>query len=676
MAKKNKKKSKNRANKQAKKLQKQHFKQAAAHAFEEAANTERGLVPTQPVVEKTETTFSKKLEEEIADIEDKAKKGFFKGRIILLGPPDRYKDVDWRGVWSRFTRGLIRFVIIVLILGVASSAVVALEVLSDSRIMPRVALAQQDIGYLKLEEAKANLLDQLNKYQQKSLVFNYGEQTVEIPLTDLGITIDIERTLNQLPAFNFQQDSFVDLLGATLSEQKITPVYQKDDHKIFKLVEAKLGLNEQRAKSARFIINEEKKLAVVPEAEGKIISQSNLVEQLNAHLNSLSTEGIEVETLRELPIVTAVELEQSQADLQVKLENKIAIKYGDQSWEFKAIDHLGEIDSRKENDQVIITVLPNLIDNYLNQEIFSKIEEPVSHLKIYYNEADKIIFEGKARDGLEVKKTQFIADLEMAINSLDQEVEIFTEVKKAEMEIDQRLQEQGIKELIGVGHTAFAGSPTNRRHNISTGMSKFEGLIIKPGETFSFNYNLGEVDGSTGYKLELVIKAEGTIPEYGGGICQVSSTFFKAALHSGLPIVERKPHSYAVGYYAQVDGYGLDSTIYPGVVDLKFTNDTPASILVQPYVDGTEAYVNFFGTSDGRQVRLENYWRGNYRGAGGTQLIPTKTLPPGARKQIEAAHGGFDASWDRVITKNGEEVREKIYSVYRATSNRILVGEG
>lgn len=72
---------------------------------------------------------------------------------------------------------------------------------------------------------------------------------------------------------------------------------------------------------------------------------------------------------------------------------------------------------------------------------------------------------------------------------------------------------------------------------------------------------------------------------------------------------------------------------------------------------------------------MENYWRGNYRGAGGTQLIPTKTLPAGARKQIESAHGGFDASWERVITKNGQETRDKIYSVYRATSNRILVGE-
>ena len=156
----------------------------------------------------------------------------------------------------------------------------------------------------------------------------------------------------------------------------------------------------------------------------------------------------------------------------------------------------------------------------------------------------------------------------------------------------------------------------------------------------------------------------------------MSSTVFKAALFSGLPIVERAPHSYAVGYYAQIDGYGLDATIYPGVRDFRFLNDTGYNILIQTFTDGTHAYVNFFGTSDGRSARLENYWRGNYRGAGGTKLIPTSTLPTGVKKQIETAVGGFDASWDRVITdKDGIETREKIYSVYRATANRILVGE-
>src|SRR5690606_12401890 len=106
----------------------------------------------------------------------------------------------------------------------------------------------------------------------------------------------------------------------------------------------------------------------------------------------------------------------------------------------------------------------------------------------------------------------------------------------------------------------FSGSTPNRRHNIQTSMNRYQGVLIAPGETFSFNERLGEVDGSTGYKLELVIKSTGTVPEFGGGVCQVSSTVFKSALLAGLPIDERSPHSYAVSYYAQIDGHGLDAT--------------------------------------------------------------------------------------------------------------------
>jgi vancomycin resistance protein YoaR len=76
---------------------------------------------------------------------------------------------------------------------------------------------------------------------------------------------------------------------------------------------------------------------------------------------------------------------------------------------------------------------------------------------------------------------------------------------------------------------------------------------------------------------ELVIKKEGTVPEFGGGLCQVSSTAFRAAMNGGLPITQRRNHAYAVQYYAP---QGTDATIYPGVVDLKFINDTPGDILI------------------------------------------------------------------------------------------------
>ncbi len=627
------------------------------------------MAEEKPVV----TTFSSKLEEVIAQSEEKKK--LFGGKVILLAAPANYLTRRWKSFCRHLRAGLKKFVIIMLVLLLLAAGLVGIEAFAHDRVFPRVALAGVDYGFYEISRARDHVEKSLREFETGALNFVFGEKSVEIPLAELSVQYDHQATLDALPYFRFRQYGTIDLLLAAAWGAELRPIFKKDDRHIFDLVERKLELNSARAQSAALLLDEEGVLTIIPEREGIVVDQADLQEQLAERLTTFDSAPLVLETLRELPEVTAADLEKQLPDLQLKLENRIEIKHAGKNWQFRPLDHLGQITFRKQNDQIVITMTPALIEEYFRGEVFGQVEKPVSHLKIFYDEQDKIIFEGKALNGDAVNVEKFINDLEMAVNSLDNEVELLVEEQRAEVEVDERLQTLGIRELIGTGHTAFAGSPSNRRHNIATGMAKFNGLLIPPGATFSFNDNLGEVDGSTGYKLELVIKAEGTVPEYGGGICQVSSTMFKAALFSGLPIVERSPHSYAVGYYAQVDGYGLDSTIYPGVKDLKFTNDTPAHMLIQTFVEGDQAYINFFGSSDGRQVRLENYWRGNYRGAGGTQLIPTTTLPPGARKQIESAHGGFDASWDRIIVRDGVETVEKIYSVYRATSNRILVGQ-
>ncbi len=160
----------------------------------------------------------------------------------------------------------------------------------------------------------------------------------------------------------------------------------------------------------------------------------------------------------------------------------------------------------------------------------------------------------------------------------------------------------GINELIGEGTTDFTGSPKNRIHNFTRGMEQFNGLLVKPGEEFSFVEHLGEVDGEHGYLPELVIKNNETIPEFGGGICQVSSTMFRAALYSGLPITERRNHAYAVSYYKPI---GMDATVYIPKPDLKFINDTPGYILIQGKIEGTKFIFQFYGTSDGRKTEID-----------------------------------------------------------------------
>lgn len=165
-----------------------------------------------------------------------------------------------------------------------------------------------------------------------------------------------------------------------------------------------------------------------------------------------------------------------------------------------------------------------------------------------------------------------------------------------------KVKELGIDNLVAQGESNFAGSPTNRRHNIRVGAGKFNGVIIQKDEEFSFVTTLGPVDKSTGYLPELVIKKDKTIPEYGGGMCQVSSTAFRAAVKGGLKITERQNHAYPVQYYAP---QGTDATVYIPKPDLKFVNNTPGPILIQTRMEGNLLFFDFFGNSDGRIVELE-----------------------------------------------------------------------
>ncbi len=180
------------------------------------------------------------------------------------------------------------------------------------------------------------------------------------------------------------------------------------------------------------------------------------------------------------------------------------------------------------------------------------------------------------------------------------------------------IENLGIKELIGQGKSSFRGSPRNRIHNIKNAVKQFDGYVIKPREEFSFINVLGPVELETGYKKELVIKNNETIPEVGGGVCQVSTTMFRSAISTGLQITERRNHAYPVGYYSP---QGTDATIYLPSPDLKFKNDTENYILIQATIEGTNLTFDFYGTSDGREVEIKGPWVTKRREDGGFNTI-------------------------------------------------------
>ncbi len=236
----------------------------------------------------------------------------------------------------------------------------------------------------------------------------------------------------------------------------------------------------------------------------------------------------------------------------------------------------------------------------------------------------------------------------------------------------------GINELIGVGDSYYYGSIAPRLHNIEVASEKLNHTIIPPGEKFYFNQTVGEVNHAAGFEPAYVIRSGRTLLEFGGGVCQVSTTTFRALLDAGANITRRLPHSYRVSYYEYHNKPGFDATVYSGNVDLRFENDTPGHILIIAEADSQQAYmsVKLYGTDDGRKTEIKNYQQWGYQAPPPPQEIPDESLAPGERRQVENAIPGLKTSFDWVVTSaEGEIIHKKtFYSNYQAWGEKWLVG--
>ncbi|HUC20538.1 MAG TPA: VanW family protein, partial [Candidatus Polarisedimenticolaceae bacterium] len=203
-----------------------------------------------------------------------------------------------------------------------------------------------------------------------------------------------------------------------------------------------------------------------------------------------------------------------------------------------------------------------------------------------------------SQDGVSLDQVKAVGQVVAALNEngTDRTATLPGKVTPAEVN-ENNLESLGIKEQLSSGQTFFPGSPSTRLTNIRVGQALYNGVLLKPGEVFSFGKILGDVGPAQGYVPELVILADHEEKQYGGGLCQVASTAYRAALLAGLPILQRVNHSFAVSYYTAPYGVpGVDATIYYPQVDLKFKNDTPGYILIQTHMVGTTLTFDYFGT--------------------------------------------------------------------------------
>ncbi len=268
-----------------------------------------------------------------------------------------------------------------------------------------------------------------------------------------------------------------------------------------------------------------------------------------------------------------------------------------------------------------------------------------------------------------------LAAVEKAVMANERTVEVPVTIVKPKTDSSD-LAALGIKEIVTQGTTTFKGSSKERTKNIVVAAGKFMNVVVPPGEEFSFNKHVGSISAADGFVDALVIVGDRTETGIGGGVCQVSTTVFRAAFYGGFPIVERYPHSYVVSWYGEP---GLDASIFTPTADFRFRNDTSHHLLIRPEVDEKKGTITFtmWGTKPSRTVEKEGPVISNVRPPLPAVYQEDKTLAQGQIKQVDWPNSGQDATIIRRIRNaDGTVKEEKFVSKYQSWKAVYLYGPG
>lgn len=284
-------------------------------------------------------------------------------------------------------------------------------------------------------------------------------------------------------------------------------------------------------------------------------------------------------------------------------------------------------------------------------------------------------------EGFKIDTKKFSDDINAVIDSLNTKIQSQT-ITLTGTAIDPEItlknsNDFGIEEEIGQGLSDFSHSIPERIHNIVIASSKFHGILIPKDKVFSFNDIIGDISSNTGYKPAYIIKNGKTVLGDGGGVCQVSTTFFRAALNSGLPIVERTAHAYRVVYYEHDSKPGFDATVFSPSVDLKFKNDTPTPILILTEVDQSNNLltIRFYGKKDDRKIEISDVTLYDEQPPPPPSNQDDPTLKKGITKQVDFAAWGAKSKFSyRVLKQDQVSFEKTFYSVYRPWQAVFLVG--
>lgn len=530
----------------------------------------------------------------------------------------------------------------------------------DQRLVPGVWIWNAPLGGMALSDAATHLEASLPLHQPNVVIVGPEGQRWALSPADLGMTVDAQATLARAYAVGHETKGsrmFSERLEIMLDGVMLPPVLAWNEQQTWQVLQsiaAELARSPQDAQ----VRLEGANLRLEPGAEGRRMDISTTLQVLLPHLYALESVEIVPPLIKVPPQITDDKAEQALGIARNVLAEPLTLvvsnpREGDPGpWTMTPDVMATMLSLHIGADGVAVGLDEAALAQFLGPLALALAREPVNATFSFDAATITLTPETPSVMGREMDVT---ASLER-INTMLQEGQHFVPLVLIETPPDYpdtvTAADLGIREVVAVGESYFTGSSSARDKNIRLGASKFDGIIIVPGQTFSFNQYLGDVTPEAGYDESYVIIGNRTVLGVGGGICQVATTAFRAAYFGGYPIVERWPHAYRVGYY-ELGGFGpgFDATVYSPLVDLRFTNDTPYHILIKTEVDAARARLRFifYSTNTGRVVeQIGPTW--------GAPIPSTKSvyeydpkLPAGTVVQDERPHDGLKATLGRIV---------------------------
>ena len=544
------------------------------------------------------------------------------------------------------------------------------EVLFEDKFFPGSYIGDTNLVYLTKAEAYSVLNAKFEQRKSQQLAFQYSSNTYQIDLATSSAVVSFDQAIEQV---------FKVGRGAKLNENIYNQVrnlfFRQDYHpQVVVFLDHQYNTINQQIFTPTIdgsLIVDENQIRITESKNGLELDRASLTENITNYLISgIISPELPVRSLE--PKITTSKLQKAKYFLESAKDSPVQLVFEKDRWEVDYKTLITLLDLEADPDKL---VSGSKVENYL-KSLAGKINQPVREGQFEFNkDSGRVSTFSASQDGreLDLAKTTFLLT-EALEGRQPKEIQLPVTVVKPKINTAE-VNNLGIKELLGRGVSHFAHSIENRIFNLSLAASRINGTLISPGETFSFNKTVGDISGSSGYKPAYVIKSGRTVLDDGGGVCQVSTTVFRAVLNSGLPVVARTAHAYRVGYYEQSFPPGLDATVFSPTVDFIFKNDTGNHVLVQAYREGTTLYVDLYGTSDGRVASISKSVVNNVTPAPPELRQDDPTLPKGTVKQVDFAAAGASVSFNRTVTRAGQTlISETFKSAYKPWQAVYLVG--